>query len=116
MFVKCLMKFDLELHLKFGIFGGKRTGEILGEDFSTGQESTGNFGENFRANFGANFGGVSETSLQMSRLFLETSFSTSAVLMKWKDSPQTANGLRGKGGLYKTRGGKTREGSGWFRA
>ena len=34
-----------------------KSGENLGEDFSTFQESTGNLGEKFGANFGAHFGG-----------------------------------------------------------
>ena len=32
--------------------------EIMGEDFSTCQEGTGNFGENFGANFEENFGEI----------------------------------------------------------
>ena len=46
------MKFDL----KFEISDGKNLVKFGGEDFSTRQESTGNFGENFGANFGPNFG------------------------------------------------------------
>ena len=33
-----------------------KSGEILGENFSTYQESMKNFGANFGANFGPNFG------------------------------------------------------------
>ena len=54
--MKFLVKFDLEFDLKFEISNGKILVNFWGEEFSTCQESTGNFGENFRANFGANFG------------------------------------------------------------
>ena len=46
-----LVRYDLEFDLKCEISDGKKLLKILGEDFSTCQESA----ENFRANFGANF-------------------------------------------------------------
>ena len=52
----------------------------LGEDFSTCQESTKNFGANFGANFEQISERISETSFQISRLFSETSFSRRAAL------------------------------------
>ena len=54
--MKFLVKFDLEFDLKFEISDGKNLVTILGEDFSTCQESTENFGANFGANFGEKFG------------------------------------------------------------
>ena len=83
MFVKLLVTFDLEFNLKFEISAGKNLVKFWGEDFSTCQQSTGNFGANFGADFGANFGEISETSSQISQHFSETSFSRRAVLTFW---------------------------------
>ena len=61
---------------------GENPGEIWGEDFSTCQESPGDFGENFGANFGANFGENFGNFVHILRLCSETSFSRRAVLTK----------------------------------
>ena len=65
-----LWSFGVKFDLKFEVSAGK-TLVKLGEDFFTCHESI----RKFEANFGANLETISETSLQISRLFAETSFS-----------------------------------------
>ena len=45
-----------EIRFEISSLGWEKSGEIWGEDFSTCQESTTNFGANFGANLGDNFG------------------------------------------------------------
>ena len=49
------MKFDLEFEIRNLKSPMGKSGEIFGEDFSTCQESMGNFGENFGEYFGETF-------------------------------------------------------------
>ena len=76
---KCVVNFWVKSDLKFEISDGKYLLKLLGEDFSTCHESTRNFGPNFGAKFGET---NTETSLQIARLFSETSFGRRALLMK----------------------------------
>ena len=80
MFVKLLVKFDLEFGLKFEISDGKNLVKIGGGTFLPARKAQGNFGENFGANFGANFGEIRKLRFKFRDLFSETSFSRRAVL------------------------------------
>ena len=79
-FVKCLVKFDLEFDLKFEICDGNNLVKFLGRTFLPARKARkiswrtlGQTSEQISEQ-------ISEASFQISRLFSETSFSRRAVL------------------------------------
>ena len=79
-FVKFLVKFDLEFDLKFGILDGKSLVKFRGRTFRPARKAL-KISERISGQISELISGkFSETSFQISRLFLETLFNNRAVL------------------------------------